>query len=142
MVRAQIGSVVYQVSMDPNTYTDIIIDFVTSLPECELKNAIFMVVNHLAKKRMYISCLDKNEGTNAETTTKMMLHNIWKRHSLPSSVVSNRVPQFILAIWKILCKILRINAKLSTAFHPETDSQSKITNQDMKKHLWTYINHF
>ena len=117
-------------------------DFVTSLPECELKNAILMVVDRLAKERVYILCLDKDEETNAKATAKMLLHKVWRRHGLPSSVVSNRGPQFVSAVWKALCKILKINAKLSTSFHPETDGQSKIANQGMEKHLRAYVNHF
>ena len=68
-------------------WTDITMDFVTGLPECELKNTILMVVDRLAKERVYIPCSDQNEGTNAEATAKMLLHNVWRRHGLPSSVV-------------------------------------------------------
>ena len=123
-------------------WTDITMDFVTGLPECELKNAILMVVDRLAKEQVYIPCPDKDEGTNAEATAKMLLHNVWQRHGLPSSVVSDRGPQFVSAVWKALCKILRINTKLSTAFHPETDGQSEIANQEMERHLCTYVSHF
>lgn len=62
-------------------------DFVTRLPKCELKNAILMVVNCLAKKQVYIPCLNKDERTSAETTAKILLHNVWQSHSLPLSVV-------------------------------------------------------
>ena len=62
-------------------------DFVTGLLECELKNVILMVVDRLAKERGYIPCLDKDEGTNAEATATMLLHNVWRKHGLPSSVV-------------------------------------------------------
>ena len=79
-------------------WTDITIDFVTGLPECELKNTILMVVDRLAKERVYILCSDKDEGTNAEVTAKMLLHNVWRRHSLPSSVVLDRGPQFVSAV--------------------------------------------
>ena len=123
-------------------WTNITMDFVTGLPECELKNAILMVVDRLAKERVYIPCSDKDEGTNAEATAKMLLHNVWRRHGLPSSVVSDRGPQFVSSVWKALCKLLQINAKLSTAFHPETDGQSEIANQEMERHLRTYVNHF
>ena len=70
-------------------WTDITMDFVTGLPECELKNVILMVVDCLAKERVYIPCLDKNEGTNAKATAKMLLHNVCQKHGLPSSVVSD-----------------------------------------------------
>ena len=114
----------------------------TGLPECELKNAILIVVDCLAKERVYIPCSDKNEKTNAEATAKLLLHNVWQKHGLPLSIVSDQGPQFVLAVWKALCKILQINAKLLTAFYPETDSQSKIANQEMERHLCTCVNHF
>ena len=70
-------------------WMDITMDFVTGLPKCELKNAILMVVDRLTKERVYIPCLDKNEETNAEATAKMLLHNVWRKHSLPTSVLSD-----------------------------------------------------
>ena len=45
-------------------------------------------------------------------------------------------------MWDSLCKLLGIRAKLSTAWHPETDGQSKIANQEMERYLCTYVNHF
>ena len=71
----------------------------TSLPEGELKNAILMIVNQLAKEQFYIPCLDKNERqTNAEATAKMLLHNVWRSHGLPSSIMSDRGLQFVSAV--------------------------------------------
>ena len=71
-------------------WTDITMDFVTNLPECELKNAIFIVVDRLAKERVYIPCSDKDKRkTNAEATAKMLLHNVWRKHGLPLSIVSD-----------------------------------------------------
>ena len=70
-------------------WTDIILDFVTSLPECELKNAILIIVDCLAKKQVYIPCSDKNNKINAKITAKMLLHNVWRKHELPLSVVSD-----------------------------------------------------
>ena len=123
-------------------WTDITLDFVTGLPECELKNAILMVVDCLAKERVYISCSDQDNETNAEAIAKMLLHNVWKRHKLPMSVVSDWEPQFVSAMWKALCKILKIDAKFLTMFHPETDGQSKIANLEIERHLRVYVNYF
>ena len=45
-------------------------------------------------------------------------------------------------MWDSLCKLLRIIAKLSTAFHPEINGQSKNVNQETEQHLKSYVNHF
>ena len=70
-------------------WTDITLNFVTGLPEYELKNAILMVIDRLAKEQVYISCSDKDDETNAEAMARMLIHNIWRRHGLLSNVVSD-----------------------------------------------------
>ena len=50
--------------------------------------------------------------------------------------------QFVSKMWNSLCKLLGIKAKLSIAFHPETDGQSKNANQEAEQHLRSYVNHF
>ena len=46
---------------------------------------------------------------------------MWKLHGLPESVVLDRGPQFAAELTKELNKMLGIQTKLSTAFHPQTD---------------------
>jgi len=94
---------------------------VTGLPLCEGLNAILVVTYRLTKERHYIPCFAGDEGTTVETTTQLLLRHVWKHHSLPRTIVSDRGPQFISAIWQELCKTLQITTKLSTAFHPKTD---------------------
>ena len=43
-------------------------------------------------------------------------------------------------MWTCLCKILGIQRKLSTAYHPQTDGQSKNFNQWMEQHLKIFVN--
>ena len=40
-----------------------------------------------------------------------------------------------------LYKILGISANLSTSIHPKTDGQSEIANQEMERHLRTFVNY-
>ena len=123
-------------------WEDITLDFVVGLPRCSDRyNAILMVIDRLSKERHYIPCDTENDGTSAEATAKMLIQHVWKLHGLPLTIVSDRGPQFISIVWKTLCKILGIVSKLSTAFHPETDGQSEIANQEMERHLRTFCNH-
>ena len=57
-------------------------------------------------------------------------------------MISDRGPQFVAKMWDFLCKLLDIKAKLSTAWHSETDDWSKIVNQEMEQYLQSYVNHF
>jgi len=60
---------------------------------------------------------------------------------LPESVISDRGPQFAVGMTKELNKMLGIETKLSTAYHPETDGQMKRTNQELEQYLRMYVNH-
>ena len=57
-------------------------------------------------------------------------------------MTSDRGSQFVSKMWDFLCKLLGIKAKLSTAFHLETNSQSENANQEAERHLRNYVNHF
>ena len=51
-------------------------DFITGLPVLEGHNAILIVVNHLSKKRHYISYMAAKEGITLEETAQMLYQNV------------------------------------------------------------------
>jgi transposase InsO family protein len=120
-------------------WSDISIDFVTRLPMSNGYNTILMVVYRLTKMCHLIPCVSDGEGgTSTEKTVELILKHVWKLHGLPSSIVSDRGPQFVADMWQHLCQLLKIQAKLSTAHHPQTDGQSEISNLEMERYLRTY----
>src|SRR5579863_8277355 len=54
---------------------------------------------------------------------------------IPKKIILDRDPRFIAHFSKELCRILGIKQNLSTAFHPQTDGQSKRTNQSLEQYL-------
>jgi len=63
------------------------------------------------------------EETSAEGLARLFRDNVWKLHGLLESMVSDRGPQFAVELMKKLNRMLGIETKLSTAFHPQTDGQ-------------------
>jgi len=55
--------------------------------------------------------------------------------------VLDRGPQFATELTKKLNRILGIETKLSTAFHPQTDGQMEWMNQELEQYLWFFVNH-
>ena len=53
---------------------------------------------------------------------------MWKLHELLESIISNREPQFTAGLMKELNKMLEIETKLFTTYHPQTDGQMRRIN--------------
>ena len=53
----------------------------------------------------------------------------------------DRGPQFVAGLTRELNKMLGIETKLSTAYHPETDGQTERTNQKLEQYLRMYVHH-
>ena len=66
---------------------------------------------------------------------------IWKLHGILKKILSDKEPQFILRFIEELTKALGTKRILSTAYHPQSDGQTKRINQDIGTFLQHYINY-
>ena len=55
--------------------------------------------------------------------------------------MSNRRPQFTAKLTKELNRMLGIEMRLSTTFHPQTDGQTKQMNQELEQYLQFFVEH-
>ena len=56
-------------------------------------------------------------------------------------MVSDRGPQFAAELTKKLNRMLGIETRLSTAFHPQTDGQTEQMNQELEQYLRFFVEH-
>jgi len=56
-------------------------------------------------------------------------------------MVSDRGPQFAAELTKELNRMLGIETKLSTVFHPQTDGQMERMNQKLEQYLRFFVEH-
>ena len=118
------------------------LDFVTGLPPSkEGYNCILNVVCRLTKMRHCIPCRAGDDGLSAEETAKLIFRHVWRLHGFPDDWTSDRDPRFTGLMMQHLCRIIGIDIKMSTAFHPETDGQTEIVNQEIERYLRTYVNY-
>jgi len=113
-------------------------DFITHLPESQGHNAILVVNCRFTKRVHFIAAHDETSTIGLATLYR---DNVWKHHGLPDEIISDRGPQFASALMKELNKLLGIETKLSTAYHPQTDGQTERTNQELEQYLRIFINH-
>jgi hypothetical protein len=112
-------------------------DMVGPLPESEGYNAIMTIVDRLTKQAHFIPC-----RTNLDTPdcAKLFMKEIWRLHGTPTKVISDRGPIFNSKFMHELYKGLGIQARYSTAYHPQTDGQAERTNQIAEQYLRKYVN--
>ena len=127
----------------PNTilekpWSHISADFITKLPLAQEYNAILVVCDHFSKMAHFIATMEK---TSAEGLAKLFQDHIWKLHRLPESIISDRGVQFMAGMIKELNNLLEIQTKLSMAYHPQTDRQTKRINQELEQYLRVFIDH-
>jgi hypothetical protein len=56
---------------------------------------------------------------------KIYMNEVVRFHGVPISIVSDRDPRFISRLWPSIQRALGTNLSINTAFHPQTDGQSK-----------------
>ena len=71
---------------------------------------------------------------------KVIIDVVVRHHGLPNSIVIDRGSLFISKFWSLLCYFLSIKRKLSTAFHPQTDDQTKRQNSTIEAYLRAFTN--
>ena len=113
-------------------------DFITKLPIAQGYNSILVVVDQLTKMVYFIPTTEK---TLAEGLARLFRDNVWKLYGLLESVISDRGLQFVAGIMQELNKMLGIESKLSTAFHPQIDGQTERVNQELEQYLRMFTNH-
>ncbi|GJS21545.1 putative reverse transcriptase domain-containing protein [Tanacetum coccineum] len=85
-----------------------------------------------------------------EKLERMYLKKVATRHGIPVSIICDRDPRFASNFWKSLQRALGTNLDMSTAYHPQTDGQSKRTIQTLEDMLHActidfgkdWVNHF
>jgi len=100
-------------------------------------NSILTIVDRLTKYTMFIPF---KETATAPVLTYTILQELISNHGLPKEFITDRDKLFTSKFWETLTAELRINHKMLTAYHPQTDGQSKQMNQTVETYLRHYVN--
>ena len=93
------------------------------------KNAILVVCDRLSKMIYFVATIER---MSEEELARLFRDNVWKLHGLLESIVLDRELQFAAELTKELNRMLGIETRLSTAFHPQTDGQTERMNQELE----------
>jgi len=122
-------------------WRDIFMNYVNSLSLSIFINItyryVLVFVDHLIIMRhlVLITSMKVEEAINC------FYAHVWKYHDLLKFFMSDWDTQFIFNVWKHMCKMLKINAKLSMIYHSEINDQIEKVNAVMKHYLWIFVNY-
>jgi predicted aspartyl protease len=116
-------------------WSEISIDFITDLPLSDGNTFLMVITDRLFKNVIF----QPMKTITAEAVAETLCWCLFRHHGFPIAVVSDRGPQFVGLMWKTVCKLMRIQRRLSTAFHPETDGSTERMNQVLEEYLRCFV---
>ncbi|MCO5572583.1 hypothetical protein L7F22_026339 [Adiantum nelumboides] len=103
-------------------------DFVTGLPKAIGNyDSIFIIVDKLTKVARLIPV--KQTATAADIA-QVFIKEIVRLHGTPARIISDWDAKFTSKFWQAMFQSLGTQSNLSTAYHPETEGQTKRVNQE------------
>ncbi len=98
---------------------------------------VLIFIDHFIKMRHLILIT----FMKVEEVINCFCAHVWKHHDLLEFFMSDRDTQFIFNVWKHMCKMLKINAKLLMIYHSEINDQIERINTIMKHYFQVFINY-
>lgn len=92
---------------------------------------LMVITDRLGKGVILRGC----EDVEADTIAKLFIDCFYRHHGVPAAIVSDRGGQFVSQLWKRVCQLLKIERRISTAYHPETDGATERANVEVETTL-------
>jgi len=99
-------------------------------------NCILVVVDLFSKYAHFISL---RHPFTAATVAKHFISQVYRLHGMPSALIFDRDKIFTSALWRELFKLAKVELHMSTAYHPQSDSQIERVNQCLETFLRCYV---
>lgn len=101
---------------NPNgVWESISLDFIEGLPPSSGKHCILVVVDHLSKNAHFLAL---SHPYTAIEVAQLYMDQVFRLHSMPHDITSDRDPTFLSVVWKELFKVDGVDLRFSTAYHP------------------------
>lgn len=113
-------------------WDSISLDFLSDLPRSQGHSGVLVIVDRFSKMVEFVPTAG---SLTAAQTADAVFSSVVCRYGFPTSVVSDRGPQFSSAFWGRFLELGGATGNLSTANHPQTDGQSERAIQALQQYL-------
>lgn len=125
--------------MPNRPWQEITMDFITDLPPGNMKgqavDAILVIVDRYSKMSRYIATTKRCTSVDL---ANILRDEVIRYYGVPDGIVTDRGSIFTSQYWSDFAYEARVNHRLSTAFHPQTDGQTERMNQTLEQYLRCY----
>ncbi|GJY73683.1 ty3-gypsy retrotransposon protein [Tanacetum coccineum] len=113
-------------------WSSISMDFIEGLSSSQHKTVIMVVVDRLRKYAHFIAL---QHPFTASTIAQVFSDNVYKLYGLLEFIISDRDKVFLSHFWQSLFKVIKVQLKLFTAYHLQTDGQTEVVNKCLECYL-------
>ena len=99
-------------------------------------DSILIIIDRLTKLVYYETV---KITVNTPSFTEVIIYMVVRYHRPSNLIVIDRELLFTSKFWSLLCYFLGIKQRLSTAFHSQTDEQTKRQNSTIKAYLRAFV---
>ena len=93
----------------------------------------------MTKEGVFIPC---HIADTAQDMANLLLEHVFKCSGLPDKIISDRGLLFTAKTMQAMVKQLHIRWNHSTAYHPQTNGQTKHVNQEVETYLCLYCHNY
>nr|GEX69057.1 reverse transcriptase [Tanacetum cinerariifolium] len=128
----EMGGYLQPLPMPSAVWEDVSINFIIGLPASKGLTVILVAVDRFS---MYAHFGPLSTCFNGHKVAEAFLDMVVKLHGIPKTIVSDRDPIFLSKFWTELFGLSGTQLCHSTAYHPQSDGQTKVVNRGLEQYL-------
>jgi hypothetical protein len=127
----------HSMPIPPDRFAELAMDFVMPLPKSRGYDGILVMTDRLVN---YVKIEPIHTTATAPDIAKIVYESWYRQFGLPSAITSDRDKLFTSKFWKELHKRIKVDLRMSTSFHPQTDGSSERSNKTAIQSLRHLVN--
>ena len=120
-----------------NRFSELALDFVGTLPKSDGFDTILGMTDRLTD---YVKLEPVHSTATAQQIADVIYRSWYRQFGMPEAITSDRDKLFASKFWKELFKKAKVQLRMSTSYHPETDGSSERSNKTLVEALRHYVN--
>ncbi|CAA0814075.1 Unknown protein [Striga hermonthica] len=112
------------------------LDFIGGFPKVKAIASVLVIMDRFSKYGIFIAAPG---ACSADLAAELVFKHVVKYFGMPDDIVSDRDPRFTGRFWTTMFNLMGTELKFSTAYHPQTDSQTERMNQLLDEYLRHYV---